>query len=117
MDDGPALPAPKTGRIISEVSKLSIPNKCQTPLLTKVIQKLDTHMSSLSSHLHRVELLSTDQTKATPQIISQVVESAQKLLDQFATLREDLVRYYDTMSFGTYLLISCFPGFYWHRDS
>lgn len=56
-----------------------------------LMQSLDTHGSNLSSHLQLIESLKSDLTE---QKVSQILDSAQRLVDQFATLKTQLVSYF-----------------------
>ena len=61
-----------------------------TKCFVMLLQNLDTHGFNLSSHLQLIESLKTD---LTPQKVSQILDSAQKLVDEFATLKTQLVSY------------------------
>ena len=53
-----------------------------------LLQDLNTHGSSLLSHLQLIESLKAD---LTPQKVLQVLDSAQKLVDEFANLKAQFV--------------------------
>ena len=55
-----------------------------------LLQELNAHDSSLSSHLQLIESL---RANSTPQKISQILDSAQKLVEEFAKLKTQLVSY------------------------
>lgn len=59
-------------------------------LVMILLQGLSAHDSSLSSHLQLIESLKAD---LTSQKISQILDSAQKLVDEFAKLKTQLVSY------------------------
>jgi hypothetical protein len=56
-------------------------------------QNLDAHESSLLSHLDLVESIHSNNNQATPRTVSRILESAQKLVEQFTTLRKQLVSF------------------------
>lgn len=55
-----------------------------------ITQNVNIHDSSLISHLNLIDSLKSD---ITPQNVSQILDSAQNLVRQFALLKEQLVSY------------------------
>jgi hypothetical protein len=56
------------------------------------MQMIETHESSLSSHLTLVKSLAKN-TAETDSVVGQVLDSAQKLVENFSLLREQLVSF------------------------
>lgn len=69
-------------------------------MLVILLQNFDTHGFNLSFHLQLIESLKAD---LTPQKISQMLDSAQQLIDEFAKLKTQFVSYdYLRFSLTTY---------------
>lgn len=66
-----------------------------------LLQDSNAHASSLSSHLQLIKSLKAD---LTPQKVSQILDSAQKLVDEFAKLKTQLVSY-DYLTFMNHVLM------------